>query len=116
MLFEEINRIQQIDKLIRLNNTGNAEEFSEKLNISRRHVYNIIENRKDMGLDIEYNRHLSSFVYTKPYKININFEIVELQENEAMEINAGKIVVKNNIWYNNTTKTIVYSFSNCSNI
>jgi len=112
MLFEEINRLQQIDRLIRLNNTGNAEEFAKKLNLSRRQVYNIIENLKDMGLEIEYNRHISSFVYAKPYKINITFEIVELAEREATEIHAG-IVVKNNFWGNNSTKTIVYGFCDC---
>ncbi len=108
MLFEEINRLQQIDKLIRLNCTGNAQEFAKKLNLSRRQVYNIIESLKDMGLAIEYNRHIGSFVYTKPYKINITFEITELPEHEAMRVKAGFIVKNNFFANNNNAKTVVY--------
>jgi hypothetical protein len=110
MLFEEINRLRQIDRLIRLNNTGNAQEFAKKLNLSRRQVYNIIESLKDVGLEIEYNRNISSFVYAKPYKINITFEITELPENEAIEINAGRIIIKNNFFDNNNATTVVYRF------
>jgi len=95
MLFEEINRLQKMDRLIRLSNTGNADEFGEKLGLSRRQVYNIIENLKDMGLEIEYNRQIKSFVYAKPYKVKVLFEIVELSECEKMEINAGTVIVKN---------------------
>ena len=112
MLFEEINRIQRIDKLIRLSNTGNADEFAEKLGISRRQIYNIIEDLKDMGLGIVYNRQIRSFVYTKPYQIRILFEIVELSENETKTINAGTIVIKNTFLCNRIAQTI-YSFGNC---
>ena len=73
-------------------NTGTADEFACKLGISRRQIYNIIENLKDMGLKIEYNRHIRSFVYAKPYEIRILFEIIELSENETKEISAGAII------------------------
>jgi predicted DNA-binding transcriptional regulator YafY len=108
MLLEEINRLQQIDRLIRLNNTGNAQQFARKLNISRRQVYNIIETLKDIGLEIEYNRHIGSFVYAKPYKINISFEIEELPEHEAINVNGGFILSAGI----DKVKTVVFGFSN----
>ena len=111
MLFEEINRIQQIDRLIRISNTGTAGEFARKLGISRRQIYNIIENLKDMGLEIEYNRQIRSFVYAKPYEIRILFEIVELSEHETREINAGTITIKNAFLCNSIAQTI-FSFGN----
>jgi len=111
MLFEEINRIQKIDKLIRLNNTGSAEEFANKLGISRRQIYNIIEDLKDMGLGIVYNRHIRSFTYTKPYQVRLLFEIVELTDDETKEINAGTVIIKNTFLCNAIAQTI-YSFGN----
>ena len=111
MPFEEINRIQQIDRLIRLNNTGNADEFANKLGISRRQVYNILEKLKDMGLGIEYDRNIKSFVYTKAYQVRILFEIVELPENETKTINAGTVVIKNTFLCSPIAQTI-FSFGN----
>ena len=95
MIYKFIDRLEQIDQLIRQRRTGNAEEFARKLNISRRHVYNWLDDLKLHGLEIEYNRELRSFVYLKSYKINITFEIIELSDDEAKDIDAGVFISKN---------------------
>jgi predicted DNA-binding transcriptional regulator YafY len=82
-------RLQQIDQLIRQKRTGNAEELAEKLNISRRQVYNWIEVLKSYGLELDYRREIKSFVYLKPYQINISLDIKELSYKETTEIKAG---------------------------
>ncbi|HYX06631.1 MAG TPA: HTH domain-containing protein [Bacteroidales bacterium] len=86
MLLKQINRLQYIDQLIRQKRTGNAEEFARRLNISRRQLYYWLEELKDMGLEIGYNRTIRSYVFLKPYKIEINFQISELSDKE---INGG---------------------------
>lgn len=89
MIFKQLNRLQQIDQLIRQRRTGNAEELAEKLNISRRQVYNWLEELKSYGLEIDYKREIKSFVYLKPYQINITLDIRELSYKETTEIEAG---------------------------
>lgn len=89
MIYKQLNRLQQIDQLIRQKRTGNAEELARKLSISRRLVYYWLDELKDMGLEIDYNRAAKSFVYQKPYQINVSFEIKELTYEESMEIEAG---------------------------
>ncbi len=89
MIFKQINRLQQIDQLIRQKRTGNAEELADKLNISRRQVYNWLDELKALGLEIDYNREIRSFVYLKSYQINISFDIKELTENEVTNVKAG---------------------------
>jgi predicted DNA-binding transcriptional regulator YafY len=89
MIFKQLNRLQRIDQLIRQKRTGNAEELAEKLNISRRHVYRWLEEFKSLGLEIDYNRERKSFVYLKPYQINITLDIRELTVKETSEIEAG---------------------------
>ncbi len=85
MIFKQLNRLQQIDQLIRQQRTGNAEEFAEKLGVSRRQVYYWLEELKEMGLEIEYSRELQSYVYARSYRIDITFDIKELQEMELSE-------------------------------
>jgi len=38
MIFKQINRLQQIDQLIRQKRTGNAKQLAAKLEISRKHL------------------------------------------------------------------------------
>ncbi|MFW6219219.1 MAG: HTH domain-containing protein [Bacteroidota bacterium] len=47
MIFKLIGKIQRIDMLIRQERTGNADEFAEMLGISRRQVYNYLDELKD---------------------------------------------------------------------
>ena len=78
MFFKYLNRLQYLDQLIRQKRTGNAIELACKLKVSRRQVYNCLEELKDFGLQIDYNRHLRSFTYQKSYEVKIIFEIKEL--------------------------------------
>lgn len=89
MIYKQLNRLQQIDQLIRQKRTGNAEELAQKLQISRRLVYYWLDELKDMGLEINYNRGVKSFVYQKPYQINVSLEIKELKYEESIETEAG---------------------------
>ena len=94
MIFKQLNRLQQMDQLIRQKRTGNAEEFAEKLQISRRHVYNWLDDLKSYGADIAYNRSLRSFTYLRPYQIKITFEIKELTKEEAEKIEGGLNILR----------------------
>jgi len=79
MIFKLLNRLQQIDQLIRQKRTGNADELAAKLNISRRQVYYWLEELKSYGLEIDYNRDIKSFVYQKPYEVTITFKVKEIE-------------------------------------
>lgn len=64
--------------------------------MSRRHVYRWLEELKDLGLEIEYNREIKSYVYLKSYQIMIKFDIRELTVQETTEIEAGINIMKKN--------------------
>jgi len=105
MIFKLLDRLGRIDQLIRQKRTGNAEEFAEKLNISRRQVYNWLDELKSYGLEIAYDRELRSFVYLKSYQINISFDIKELSKEEAIEIKAGVNILKKIVLCNEIAQT-----------
>lgn len=89
MLNKQIERIEYIDYLIRNRNTGSADEFSEKLGISRRHTYRLIEYLKDLGAPIIFSKVDNSFIYERPCIIDIKFEVRELTEDECVDLQGG---------------------------
>lgn len=71
-----ISRVEQFDQLIRLKSTGTPLECAEKLNISKRALYELItELKENFEFPIEYNRAIRSFVYSKMGEMRtLNFE------------------------------------------
>lgn len=66
-----INRIEQLDQLIRLESTGNPEECAKKLSISKRSLYCLIDELKTgFECPIAYSRSKGSYIYTKKGKIS----------------------------------------------
>jgi predicted DNA-binding transcriptional regulator YafY len=83
MFFKHLNRLQQIDQLIRQQRTGNAGMLAQKLGVSRRQVYYFLDELRELGLEIDYSRELGSFHYRKPYRINISIDIENVSEDEV---------------------------------
>lgn len=66
---KQFNRLKKLDALIQQAKTGAPEEFANCLGLSRSQLYNILEELKDLGAPIEYNRRLRSFYYRESFQI-----------------------------------------------
>ena len=55
-LFETIDRAQRIHRMIQKSATGTPSEFAERLHISRRLLYYLLDELKDFGAEIAYDR------------------------------------------------------------
>lgn len=84
-----INRLKKIDQMIRHENTGKPKDLAQNLGISESHVYNCIQELKDMGLPIAYCRIRQTYYYTDPVQLKISLSIIDLTTNEIKEINGG---------------------------
>jgi len=70
--------------------TGDPEEFATKLDISKRQLFRIIEELKDYGAPIEYNRSLRTFYYKDAdFEIRVNFSMQFITELDEKEIFGG---------------------------
>ncbi|NJK97708.1 MAG: HTH domain-containing protein [Bacteroidales bacterium] len=58
-----INRLSQIDRLIKQKSTGTPKELSMKLDICERQVYNYITELKKLGANIWFNPNSNSYEY-----------------------------------------------------
>jgi|GEM_PF-275759 len=70
---EKLQVIERVDGLIRRKGTGTAEDLANKLGVSRRCVFGIIDVMKRMDAPIVYNTQRRSFEYENPCEFMIGF-------------------------------------------
>jgi biotin operon repressor len=63
--YEQIQLLQRVDRLIRLKATGSPEALADRLNMSKRTLYRQIEDMRDLGFSIEYDKCHKTYYYKK---------------------------------------------------
>lgn len=74
-LYDRFLQLNYLCDLIRRKATGTPDQLFQKLHISRRTLYKLLDELKSYGADIEYDRNRRCFYLTK--EINIKFEITK---------------------------------------
>ena len=67
------NRLEYLDYLIRTKATGSPRVLAQKLNISRRTVFEYIEILKSLEAPIVYDRHNETYYYAERGSFNFKF-------------------------------------------
>ncbi|OAV66777.1 hypothetical protein Barb6_02516 [Bacteroidales bacterium Barb6] len=70
-LLEKMERVCRIHKLLKLEATGTSDEFAERLNLKRRQVYNILEELREIGADIQYDTVRRTYYYGNDFDIEV---------------------------------------------
>lgn len=96
-LFETIDRVHRIHKLIRREATGTPDEFADRLSLKRRQLYNILEEFKDYGAVIKYSRVKGTFYYDNDFDVSVKVSVTPLSSTEKRVIMAG--CYENNSFY-----------------
>ncbi len=89
-LFETLQMIERVDQLIRLKATGTPTQLAQRLQLSERSIYNVIEIMKEMGAPIYYNRSRRSYCYEENVKFKFGFYFKE-GESERLYGGFGKV-------------------------
>ena len=79
-LLECINRIMKLDQMIRLEITGSPQELAEKLNLSERQIYRLIDQMRSLGAEISYSQLKNSYIYLNPVKFIFGFVPLKVEE------------------------------------
>ncbi len=87
--------MERMDQLIRMENTGDAFEFSERLGISRRQMYYYVDELRELGLPVSYNRRSKTFFYEKNCRLRIDVSVRELGDNDLKYLTGGFLLNKN---------------------
>ena len=71
-LIETLDRLQRIDDLLTRKATGNPKSFADKLGISKRRLYVMLEELREYGLKIEYSKERQTYYYLNDQRIFSN--------------------------------------------
>lgn len=96
-IFEYIDRINLLNKLIEQRKTGNPKMLAKRLNVSPSRLYDILDDLKLMGAPIEYSRQIGSYYYVFAYKMSISSSFAPLSSSDLEFINGGAILGENNL-------------------
>mgnify|MGYP003574871509 CR=1 FL=1 len=88
-LFEYIERINLLHKLISERRTGCPEILAKRLGISTSRLYVVLDELKLMGAPISYSRETQSYFYYLKFDIEIKASFKLLDNQELQNINAG---------------------------
>lgn len=80
-LKNEIHRLNRLHRLIKMCNTGSPDELAHKLHISKRHLYNVLDNLRALDARIDYNH--SDYTFYSLIWIKIAMKIKSISENET---------------------------------
>lgn len=86
-----IDRLKRMDQLIRQQHTGNSDEFAERMGISRRQLYNLIEELKDFGLPVSFSRRAQTFFYAHNCRLEINIQVKDLDKQDYYVYEGGHV-------------------------
>lgn len=85
-LLDQLKRIERIDQLIRMKATGNPNDFSNRLSVSKKTLYNTLNFMKGQGALIYYCSTRQSFCYERETYFHFGFTIEKVM---AKQIQGG---------------------------
>ena len=68
-----LQRLEQMDQLIRLKATGNPREFASRLGISQSMMYNNLDLLRSLGGPVLYNKVAASYEYEYPVALQLGY-------------------------------------------
>lgn len=71
-LLKTINRLEYANFLIKKKATGNLETFARRMNLSERSVSSLLEEMREMGADISYDRKRNTYYYEENGEFSIS--------------------------------------------
>jgi predicted DNA-binding transcriptional regulator YafY len=95
-IFEYIDRINLLHKLIKERRTGTPENLAKRLLISPSRLYVILDELKLRGAPINYSREIRSYYYEASFEMSINADFKLLSCDELKSNNGGYAL--NNIY------------------
>ncbi|NOU59357.1 bacteriocin [Marinifilum caeruleilacunae] len=86
---KSLDRLKQINDLVREQKTGSPKEFAKKLGISESHLYKCLSEIKEMGLPIAYSTVCTSYYYSEELELEVMYSVKVISTKELKKIEGG---------------------------
>lgn len=72
--------IEQLDSLIRKEQTGTADEFAKKMGVSERTLQNHLQQLRELGIEVIYDHYKRTYKYTRKGRISFGFRAEDMSK------------------------------------
>ncbi|MCU0458361.1 MAG: HTH domain-containing protein [Bacteroidales bacterium] len=93
-VFEYLDRINKMHKMVTYQQTGTPAEFAGFLGVSRTTLYEMIDELRSRGAPIHYSKSQRTFFYENPFEINVSCSLRPLTSHEEKIITGGTFKVE----------------------
>ncbi|MCJ7467956.1 MAG: HTH domain-containing protein, partial [Maribacter sp.] len=83
---KNLERLSQLHALIENERTGSPKDLANRMNISERLVYNLIEQLKDFEASICYDRGRKTYYYSDDFQLQVKISVMVISNNEVTRI------------------------------
>lgn len=94
---KNLERLQQIHLLIESETTGSPHQLANRMHVSQRLVYNLIEQLKDFNANICYDRSRKTYYYRNDFQLQVSISVSVISNDEKTMIFGGGYFVKPSI-------------------
>jgi predicted DNA-binding transcriptional regulator YafY len=88
-VFEYLDRIGKMNKLVQRRLTGTPVEFAQQLGVSRTSLYELLDELRSRGAPIQYSKSTRTFYYSQPFDISVTCSLRPLNYSEEKENYGG---------------------------
>lgn len=88
-VFQYLERISMMHKLVSRQHTGTPEECARQLGVSRTSLYELIDELRSRGAPIVYSKSARTFLYKEPFGIEVTCSMRPLTLDEKKENTGG---------------------------
>ncbi len=81
--------MQQLHELIEKECTGSPSELADKLTISERSVYLLLEQLRDFDAQVAYSRGRKTYYYREEFKLAIGISVSVVNHNGSTDLFGG---------------------------
>lgn len=84
-----VERFMLLDRLLKKEKTGSANQLASRLGISRSQVFNYFDELKGLGVDVKFNKSKSSYEYSGDYELEVHQPLKVIRKVEELKETSG---------------------------
>lgn len=86
---EQLERFQQIIKMIKHEKTGTPEEFANHLHIGKRRLYEHLDDFREMGVQIDYSKLRNTYYFSNGHELELSYSLKIISKEKTKQIFGG---------------------------
>ena len=107
--FEQLERLKQMNRLIKEERTGTPEEFALRLGLSSSHLYRCIDEIKELGAPINFSRSRKTYYYENEFELKVSYSIQLISDRTLKKIVGGFSLKNASLLFYESERTELYT-------